>query len=269
MALELNSVVADFDRLPGELRNEIYTLVFTSKDPIQLSLNSNEPFSLRARDPHVNQVLHSLEHLCSINDQIRQGARSFFFNENVFDCEVCAEETQIPAFDYVDLYNQFLTWVGRDGCPRLRSLKLRVAAGNRWGPPNWNNLKVFLPLISECSSLHTLYLYLDMDYIAAESSESLRTFLLDNGRLLSMALKAFAEQLTRHLELKCFRIYCLLTPKWSFNVAAVARFRKNHPTFSILDQQYQPKRQANNFVNQLRAELMRKFRMVEVRLNIL
>ena len=89
MAYELNSVVADFDRLPGELRNEIYKLVLTSKSPIQVSLNSNTPFSLRARDPHSTQVLHSLEHLCSINDQIRQEARSFLFNESMFDCEVC------------------------------------------------------------------------------------------------------------------------------------------------------------------------------------
>jgi hypothetical protein len=64
MALELNSVVAEFDTLPGELRNEIYTLVLTSKDPIYISLNSNEPFSLRARDPHgINHRLTILKAL--------------------------------------------------------------------------------------------------------------------------------------------------------------------------------------------------------------
>jgi hypothetical protein len=69
MTPELNSVVAEPFRLPGELRNNIYTLVLNSEGSIHVFLNSNEPFSLRARDSHGNKVLHSLEHLRSINDQ--------------------------------------------------------------------------------------------------------------------------------------------------------------------------------------------------------
>jgi hypothetical protein len=66
MALELNSMVVEFDRLPGELRNEIYTLVFTLKDPIYMCLNSNEPFWLRARD------LHGISHCVAILKALRR-----------------------------------------------------------------------------------------------------------------------------------------------------------------------------------------------------
>ena len=82
------------------------------------------------------------------------------------------------------------------------------------------------------------HLYFDMDYVAAKSPGVLSTTFLDHGRLPSIAFKAFTKQLGCHPKLKCFRILCLLTPKWSFNVAVVARLRKNHNDFSILDQRY-------------------------------
>ena len=88
-------MVAELFRLPDKLRNAIYTLVHTSKGYIHVSLNSNEPFSLRVRDSPGSQVLHSFKHLCSINNQIRQEARRFFFNADIFDCEVRARNANI------------------------------------------------------------------------------------------------------------------------------------------------------------------------------
>jgi hypothetical protein len=75
----------------------------------------------------------------------------------------------ISVFDHDNLYSQFLTWAGLDGRPLLRSLKLRVAASNHRGTSGWNGLEVLLRLMLECSGLHTLYLYFDMDYVAAKS----------------------------------------------------------------------------------------------------
>jgi hypothetical protein len=211
----INPKLASFGSLPGELRNLAYAS--TLKVPHIISVKYNAA-TQQFQTPGVTRQdgrspVEALKLLSDLDHNIRDEARSYFYNNHVFELETTSQSLSTDP-DYMDTYIRFLESISVAGRCAIRWLRMTVIGDTKQHSPDADKALRLWELLTDCINLITLDIDLDIDYFYMDRHTALKAYMSTEGYPIGGPWPEVLEALQSSKNLKRLVLRPVFSSRW-------------------------------------------------------
>jgi hypothetical protein len=217
----INTDIASFASLPGELRNLTYASTLKCSNYISFTYNAatQQLETLGVKRLHGRTPVEALKLLSNVDHSIRAEARSYLFANNFFEIETRQSLSTDPH--YIAIYIKFLDTIGEIGRRSLQWLQLTVKGDSKQHRPTADKAMKLWELIGDCANLSTLDVYAEIDYFYMDQPIALTNYMSTEGYTIGGIWSEVLRSVRSPKNLKRIVLRSVFSSRWCYSTLAM------------------------------------------------